>query len=119
MSWYETIQTFERHGRKNGCHVLTVPPEGTTSQCANCNVETPKPLWVREHSCPSCGFEADRDENAAYNVLKRGLEELGVEYSLANIGLGETESRPAETVTAADTVTMSASHVIETGSLHS
>ncbi|USZ73517.1 RNA-guided endonuclease InsQ/TnpB family protein [Natronosalvus halobius] len=120
MSWYETIQTFKRHGRKNGCHVITVPPEGTTKRCAKCSVETAKPLWVREHSCPACGFEADRDRNAAFEVQKLGLKELGVDYSLdVLLGLGESESTPAETATAVDTREVSASRVVETGSLPS
>lgn len=120
MSWYKTIQTFERHGRKNGCHVITVPPEGTTKRCAKCSVGTDKPLWVREHSCPSCGFEADRDRNAAFEVQKLGLEDLGVDYSLdVLLGLGESESTPVETVAAVDTLEVSASHVVETGSLPS
>ncbi|MCU4971200.1 transposase [Halobacteria archaeon AArc-m2/3/4] len=118
MSWFETIQTFKRHGRKNGCHVITVPPEGTTKRCAKCSVETKKPLWVREHSCPACGFEADRDRNAAFEVQKLGLEELNIDYSLdVLLGLGESESTPAETVAAVDTLEVSASHVAETGSL--
>jgi len=75
MSWSDAIKTFERHGDKNGCHVETVPPDGTTKRCARCDVESDKALWVREHSCPSCEFETDRDENASYNVLKLGLEE--------------------------------------------
>ncbi|WP_394295295.1 zinc ribbon domain-containing protein [Natrialba taiwanensis] len=35
---------------------VAVDPAGTTKECAACGVETDKPLWVREHSCPSCGF---------------------------------------------------------------
>ncbi len=97
MAWSDAIKTFERHGDKNGCHVETVPPEGTTKRCARCDVESDKELWVREHSCPSCGFEADRDENASYNVLKLGLEELGIEFDVdAVVGLGEAESTSAE-----------------------
>jgi hypothetical protein len=34
-------------------------PGGTTRECAQCGVGTDKPLWVREHSCPVCGSEAD------------------------------------------------------------
>jgi putative transposase len=121
MSWSETIKTFERHGDKNGCHVETVPPEGTTKRCARCDVESDKGLWVREHSCPSCGFEADRDENASYNVLNLGLEELGIEYEVdAVVGLGEAESTPVETAlpTGADPHQrdVPAKRVVETGS---
>jgi putative transposase len=98
MSWSKTIKAFKRHGDKNACHVVTVPPEGTTKRCARCDVDSEKALWVREHSCPSCGFEADRDENASYNVQKLGLGELGSEYDVdAVVGLGEAESTPAET----------------------
>jgi transposase len=31
----------------------------------------PKDLSMRWHSCPECGMELDRDENAAKNILKR------------------------------------------------
>ncbi|ERG96719.1 transposase [Haloquadratum walsbyi] len=50
MSWYATIQAFERHGKKNGCHLVKVPPEGTTKRCAKCSVA----LSLISH----CGFES-------------------------------------------------------------
>lgn len=117
MSWRETIAAFEWHGKKHGCHVVTVPPEGTTKECAQCGVETEKPLWVREHSCPVCGYEVDRDANASHNVQKLGLEELGIDYTVDELlGLGEAEETPAETVLPVDTRSVSAQHVVETGS---
>jgi putative transposase len=98
MSWSHTVSTFKRHGEKNGCHVITVPPEGTTKRCARCGVESGKSVRVRKHRCPSCEYTADRDQNAAYNVLKLGLEELGIDYEVDDLlGLGEAESTPAET----------------------
>lgn len=64
---------------------------------------------THEHSCPACGFTADRDENAAWNVLQRGISE---------VGMGNAESTPVEivvpTVTAFQPV--AANHVAETGS---
>lgn len=112
-AWRQFIQLLEYKADLYGTHVVQVEAEGTTKECARCGVETAKPIWVREHSCPSCGFETDRDANAAMNVLKRGFAELG---------LGWPEDMPVETVTATDTTqfeSVSASHVIETGSLPS
>jgi putative transposase len=113
VAWRQFIQLLEYKADLYGCHVVQVEPRGTTKECASCGVETEKPIWVREHSCPSCGFETDRDANAAINVLRRGFSELG---------LGWPEATPVETATATDTTqfeSVSASRVIETGSLPS
>ena len=110
-AWRQFITLLEYKGDLYGCHVKQVEARGTTKECASCGVATAKPIWVREHSCPSCGFETDRDANAAMNVLQRGFSELG---------LGWPEDTPVETVTATDTADfqrVSASHVVETGSL--
>ncbi|QSG14958.1 Transposable element [Halapricum desulfuricans] len=112
-AWRQFITLLEYKGNLYGTHVVQVEARGTTKECAKCGVETEKPLWVRKHSCPSCGFETDRDANASINVLKRGFAELG---------MGWPEDTPVETVTATDTTdfrTVSASHVVETGSLPS
>ena len=122
MSWYETLQTFQRFGEKNGCHVVLVPPEGTTKRCVKCGCESGKGLWVREHSCPSCGFETDRDQNAALEVQRLGLLELGVVEDAGELGQELAESTPAETGTAAGSRSSSprdvvpASAVVDTGS---
>ena len=109
-AWRQFITLLEYKADLYGCHVVQVEAAGTTKECARCGVETAKPIWVREHSCPSCGFETGRDANAAMNVLQRGFEELG---------LGWPESTPVETVTATDADDfreVSARHVVETGS---
>jgi len=107
-AWRQFIDLLEYKGDLYGCHVVQVEARGTTKECAQCGVETAKPIWVREHSCPSCGFECDRDANAALNVLQRGFSALG---------LGWPESTPAETALPTDTITVSAKRVVETGSL--
>jgi putative transposase len=109
VGWRDFITILKHHGKKNGCHVVEIEVAGTTKDCASCGVSTHKPLWVREHSCPSCGFELDRDWNAALNVLQRGWDALG-------IGVVHSESTPAETATTVDTIQVSASRVVETGS---
>jgi putative transposase len=108
-AWRRFITFLEYKAELYGCHVVQVDAAGTTKECAACGVETAKPIWVREHSCPSCGFECDRDANAAMNVLQRGFQELG---------LGWPEETPVETALPTDIHSVSAKRVVETGSPH-
>ena len=68
-AWRQFITLLEYKADLYGTHVVQVEARGTTKECVSCGVETEKPIWVREHSCPSCGFACDRDANAAMNVL--------------------------------------------------
>lgn len=103
-SWRTFIQLLLYKAERAGTEVILVDPKDTTKECSQCGVKTDKKLWQREHSCPSCGYETDRDYNAAQNILGKGLAEV----------------TPAETGTSTDTKTefrdVSASSVIETGS---
>jgi putative transposase len=105
-AWRTFLSLLEYKCEREGTHYVPVDPKDTTKDCSQCGVTTDKPLWVREHSCPACGFTADRDLNAAYNILSRGLKKLGVVHS---------ELTPAETTLPVETV-VSAKRVIETGS---
>ena len=106
-AWGTFLRMLEYKCEREGTHFVAADPKDTTKECASCGVKTEKPLWVREHSCPSCGFEADRDSNAAWNILSRGLEDVGVVHS---------ESTPVETALPVDTDPVSAKRVIESGS---
>ena len=105
-AWRTFLRMLEYKCERDGTHFVAVEPAGTTNECASCGVSTEKPLWVREHSCPACGFEADRDANAAWNILSRGLEDVGV---------GHSERTPVETALPVDTP-VSAKRVVEAGS---
>jgi len=59
-AWGTFLRMLEYKCEREGTHFAEVDPGNTTKACASCGVKTDKPLWVREHSCPSCGFEADR-----------------------------------------------------------
>ena len=106
-AWNTFTDLLEYKCKREGTHFVEVDPEDTTKECASCGVKTDKPLWVREHSCPACGFEADRDTNAAWNILSRGLSKLGV---------GHSEETPVETALPTGTAVVPAKRVIETGS---
>ncbi|PSQ29662.1 transposase [Halobacteriales archaeon SW_6_65_46] len=108
-AWRTFLSFLEYKCEREGTHFVAVEPAGTTKECASCGVSTDKPLWVREHSCPACGFTADRDANAAVNILSRGLADVGVVHSKVT---------PSETATATGTdgSTVPASRVTEQGS---
>jgi putative transposase len=106
-AWGTFLRMFEYKCEREGTQFVPVDPRGITKECSNCGVSTEKPVWVREHSCPSCGFEADWDLNAAYNILSRGLDQVGVVHS---------DSLPAETALPTGTNSVPAKRVVETGS---
>ena len=107
VSWGTFLRMLEYKCKREGTHYVSVNPRGTTKECASCGVSTEKPLWVREHSCPSCGFEVVRDANAAWNILSRGLKRLGA---------GRSESTPVETALPPGTAVVPAKRVLEAGS---
>ncbi|WP_129115537.1 RNA-guided endonuclease InsQ/TnpB family protein [Halegenticoccus tardaugens] len=106
-SWGTFLRMLEYKCEREGTHFVAVDPRGTTKECSQCGVSTEKPLWAREHSCPSCGFTADRDANAALNILFRGLDQVGVVYS---------DSMPVETALPTGTTAVPAKRVMEAGS---
>jgi putative transposase len=107
-AWSRFLDLLEYKGDLYGTHVVRVDARGTTTECSRCGVETRKPLWVREHSCPSCGHTEDRDLNAAKNILSRGRTQIGA---------GRSESTPVQTALPAFTpLRVDAKRVVEAGS---
>ena len=56
--------------------VILVDPKDTSQLCSQCGSIVKKDLGVRVHSCPFCGFTADRDVNGAKNILRRTLAKI-------------------------------------------
>ena len=61
---------LEYKAAEAGCHVEAVPPHYTSQRCSRCGEYVQKSLSIRTHLCPHCGFVADRDVNAAINILQ-------------------------------------------------
>jgi transposase len=61
---------LEYKAAEAGRHVEAVPPHYTSQRCSRCGEYVQKFLSVRTHLCPHCGFVADRDVNAAINILQ-------------------------------------------------
>lgn len=65
--------------------VVEVPAKNTTIKCSRCSNFVPKSLAIRIHRCDKCGLVIDRDENAAINILKKGLEITGITNHKTNL----------------------------------
>ena len=75
-SWRKFREWLEYFGKVYGVPVIAVNPSYTSINCSNCGEPVVKTLSTRTHSCHSCSYVADRDENAARNILKAGLKQL-------------------------------------------
>ncbi|KST65579.1 RNA-guided endonuclease InsQ/TnpB family protein [Mastigocoleus testarum] len=75
-SWYQFRVWVEYFGRVFGRVTVAVPPQYTSQECSSCEQVVKKTLSTRTHVC-ACGCVMDRDENAARNILRRGLSTVG------------------------------------------
>jgi putative transposase len=67
--WGAFLDILEDKAARAGHRVVRVEPRFTTQACSNCGELVQKSLSVRTHICTSCGYVADRDVNAAKNIL--------------------------------------------------
>ena len=75
-AWYRFREWLEYFGRIYGVPVIAVEAAYTSQNCSNCGEKVIKTLSTRTHECPHCGYAADRDQNAAINILKSALKQL-------------------------------------------
>ena len=97
-SWSQLISYTTYKAEGAGRIVELVNPRGTSQECSGCGEVVPKTLAVRVHRCPHCGLIMDRDENAAINILNRGLEKVGQglpEYTPVEIFSGRSMNQEA------------------------
>ena len=77
QSWREFRTMLEYKCDWYGKQLIVVKPNYTSQICSHCGFRSgPKPLNIREWTCPECGTHHDRDINASINILNRGLKEL-------------------------------------------
>jgi putative transposase len=74
--WYQFRVWLEYFGKVFGRATVAVNPAYTSQECSSCGVIVKKSLSTRTHVC-QCGCVLDRDENAAINILNKGLSTVG------------------------------------------
>ena len=75
QTWGRFIMLLNEKAESAGVKMVAVNPKGTSQKCSSCGATVKKDLSVRTHKC-DCGYEADRDVNAAINILYRGLASI-------------------------------------------
>ncbi|MCP4745544.1 MAG: transposase, partial [Desulfobacteraceae bacterium] len=71
--WDRFLLFFQYMAQALGKHVIGVPAHYTSQECSMWHKIVKKSLSIRTHCCPFCTFAANRDHNAARNVLRKGL----------------------------------------------
>jgi putative transposase len=89
--WSQFVNILCLKAEEAGCRVYKVAPQFTSQICSNCGEVVEKSLSVRAHVCRSCVYVADRDHNAARNILAKA--EARAEPSYRNAGDGPHGAR--------------------------
>ena len=74
--WRQFLDWLGYFGKVYGKTVIAVSPQYTSQECSQCGRIAKKSLSQRTHIC-ECGCVLDRDENAAINILRKGLSTVG------------------------------------------
>ena len=79
QGWGRLIGFLQYKAERAGLQFDKVNPAHTSQECSACGARLEKKLRLsqREFACPECGYIADRDENAAVNILRRAWVKRG------------------------------------------
>ena len=87
VGWSKFLTILQYKADHLGKKLVGVPPHYTSQKCSDCGTIVKKSLSTRTHRCPSCGYTANRDKNAAQNILRLGLDSLGISLEAPTIAL--------------------------------
>lgn len=74
-AWGNFMKILSYKAENAGRTLIKVNPAYTSQTCSKCGTRTLHELKDRTFNC-SCGYSADRDANAAQNILTLGLQSL-------------------------------------------
>ncbi len=79
VAWNILVTVTSYKAASAGSMVVLVDPRNTSKMCSRCGILVEKSLSDRIHDCPQCGLSIDRDWNAAINILRLGLQSVGIQ----------------------------------------
>ncbi|HEY0737359.1 MAG TPA: transposase [Herpetosiphonaceae bacterium] len=87
VGWGQFLTILHSKAEEAGCMVIAVPAKDTTQACSACGEmpEVPKTLKDRVHRCTNCGYETDRDLNAALNIKRLGSSRQALTLPLGKV----------------------------------
>lgn len=74
-SWNKFLNQISYKVENTGGYAIKVDPENTSQICSKCGMINKMQLWNREYIC-ECGFQTNRDLNAARNIFRLGTSLL-------------------------------------------
>ena len=77
-AWNQLVQFTTFKAEEAGRRVVLVDRRNTSKMCSRCGTLVKKKLSDRVHIC-SCGLTIDRDLNASFNILRLGLQAVGIQ----------------------------------------
>jgi putative transposase len=84
-AWTEFASMVNVKAEWAGRSFIAVKAAYTSQECSGCGHRQKMPLSERIYRCPCCHLELDRDRNAALNILRLGLQALGLRFQEATL----------------------------------
>ena len=79
IAWSTFVNKLQWKGEKNGCHVIKIDrffPSSQTCSCCGFKNKEVRIKHLEKWTCPKCGKEHQRDENAAINIVVKSYKVL-------------------------------------------
>ena len=93
VAWGQFANCLSYKAESAGRTLVKVNPAFTSQDCSRCGYRQVKKLSDRVHHCSHCGFEIDRDHNAALNILALGIQSLGLALETPQLAVGNIHDR--------------------------
>jgi putative transposase len=73
--WAEFLNILKCKAAEAGTEIVGVDPRHTTQACSSCGCLPQEKLTLKDrvYNCLHCGFQIDRDLNAAINIRNRAF----------------------------------------------